>query len=126
MIKAKSEDWNEVSEETKREMFRIYHVFNTYWEMFNASTFNSWDNCVELKNDAGYVWTYSWENPSEAPESAVNGVLEFPAFTDAHYELDYYKQEAEHMEQVDRARRLRLLEDCKIKNGELIDLTEEN
>ena len=85
MINTKSVKWSEVSEESKREQWRLYHIYNTFNAIFFGDTFNSQDSIEEAEVTGGHQWVYTWNNPSEAPESTENGILEFPVFTKEHY-----------------------------------------
>lgn len=90
MISTKSEDWSEVSEEMKRQNWRVYCVFNVLRSDFNADDYGMQDSQEEVEVDGGYQWVYKWDNPSQAPESAENGVLLFPIFTKEMKNEDYY------------------------------------
>ena len=110
MINTKSVNWSKVSEESKREQWRLYHVFNTFNADFFGDSFNSQDIVEELEVEDGVRWVYIWNNPSKAPKSAVEGILLFPVFTKEHYSEDWYS-----MDEVEWDA------DSYIENGELIE-----
>ena len=111
MINTKSVNWSRVSEESKREQWRVYHVFNTFNADFFNNSFNSTENIVEVTTDRGFVWVYTWEDATKAPKSAVDGVLEFPAFTNDLYSQDWYSMDVQYGEE----------DGSYIENGELIE-----
>jgi len=113
MINTKSDSWSEVSGESKREQWRLYHIFNTFEQYFFNDSYNSHDSCEEVEVDEGYQWVYVWNDSSKAPENAENGVLRFPVFTKEHYSEDYYQMDELDFSDLD--------EDNYIENGELIE-----
>ena len=113
MINTKSVKWNEVSEESKREQWRLYHVLNTFNADFFNDSFNSQDSCVEVEVEGGTQWVYTWNNPSKAPQSAKNGILKLPVFTNEHYSEDWYSMDEMDFSEFD--------ENSYIEDGELIE-----
>ena len=112
MINTKSVKWSEVSEESKREQWRLYHIYNTFNAIFFGDTFNSQDSIEEAEVTGGHQWVYTWNNPSEAPESTENGILEFPVFTKEHYSENWYSMPESNFSNCD--------EEYIIENGEPI------
>ena len=113
MINTKSDSWSEVSGESKREQWRLYHIFNTFEQYFFNDSYNSHDSCEEVEVAEGYQWVYVWNDSSKAPENAEYGVLRFPVFTKEHYSEDYYQMDELDFSDLD--------EDNYIENGELIE-----
>jgi hypothetical protein len=124
MINTKSVKWSEVSEESKREQWRLYHIYNTFGDEFFGKSFNSHDNCKEVETDEGVVWTYTWNDPSKAVASAENGLLKLPTFTKEHYSQDYYKQEVTLDENYYNEVSFNA-DDYTIENGEIVWLNKE-
>ena len=97
MIKAKSDLWSDIPLESKREMWRLYLVFNSYSHIFFGDSFTSHDSCEEVEVEGGVQWVYKWNDPSDAPIEAENGVLKLPIFTPDMENEDYYKQDLEEL-----------------------------
>tara|TARA_Y100001949_G_C15801502_1_gene249399 strand:+ start:98 stop:457 length:360 start_codon:yes stop_codon:yes gene_type:complete len=112
MINTKSVNWSEVSGESKREQWRLYHLFNTFNSEFFNESFNSQDSCVEVATDEGHQWVYTWNDPFKAPSTAENGILKFPVFLNEHYSEDWYSMDEMDFSDLDK--------DNYIENGELI------
>lgn len=93
MINTKSDSWSDIPLESKREMWRLYHVEASYDHIFFGDSFTSQDSCEEVEVKGGFQWVYKWNNPSDAPKEAVNGVLKFPIFRKEDAEEDYYEED---------------------------------
>ncbi len=93
MINTKSDSWSDIPLESKREMWRLYHVGVVYYDIFFGDSYTSQDSCEEVEVEGGFQWVYKWNDPSDAPKEAVNGVFKLPIFTKEVAKENYYEED---------------------------------